>query len=215
VGGQPLAAGAGQTDAWSTLQAFFMQGLAHIAVGADHIVFLGLLIVGCVLRREATGWMVHPSRVRAMQQALVLVTTFTLAHSLSLVLIVTGWVRPPSVWVEFVIALSVLITAWDNWRSLFKVPRAWLTAAFGLAHGFGFGAPLQDLGLQGRELLLPLLGFNLGVEAGQLLIVLWALPLVMLLASKPWYMRRVVVSSSALAAVAAAYWLFDRTSALL
>jgi hypothetical protein len=218
-----------QKSAWPTFADFFMQGLAHIAAGADHVVFLVLLILGCVLRRPSqqpgalssavkthgfAGWTVSPSRVRAVKQALVLVTAFTLAHSLSLAMMATGWVQPPSAWVEIVIALSVLVTAVDNVRPLTKLPRWLFTWVFGLAHGFGFGAPLQDLGLKGSELLLPLLGFNLGVEAGQLVIVLWVLPLVIALASRPWYVQRVVVSTSVLAAMAATYWVVERVQPL-
>jgi hypothetical protein len=104
----------------------------------------------------------------------------------------------------------VLVAAIDNLKPFLPGPR-WVTVAiFGLVHGFGFAGPLQDLGLQGRDLAWPLLGFNLGVEAGQLIVVALLLPLAMAVRTSLGYRRWVVQPGSALVAVLALVWTVER-----
>jgi hypothetical protein len=150
----------------------------------------------------------------AWREALRLVTAFTLAHSLTLGLAAAGVLAPPSRWVESLIAVSVLVAALDNLRPFLPGPR-WITVAvFGLVHGFGFAGPLQDLGLRGGDLALPLLGFNLGVEAGQLILVVLLLPLALRLRAAQAYRRWVVRPGSALVALLALLWTVERALAM-
>jgi len=132
------------------------------------------------------------------------------AHSVTLALAVTGIASPPSRSVETVIAASVLIAAIDNLWPLVPWPRWTMAGLFGLAHGFGFAGPLQSLGLSGTELIVPLLGFNLGVEAGQLLIVGLLLPLLVAWRARRVYQRAVVPWASAAIASAAMVWIVER-----
>lgn len=195
---------------------FFLNGLHHIAIGLDHVLFLVTLLLVAVWRRAPSGgaWVPREQARSAWGEALRLVTAFTIAHSLTLGLAAGGVLAPPSRWVESLIAVSVFVAAVDNLRPFLPGPR-WITvAAFGLVHGFGFAGPLQELGLRGTALALPLLGFNLGVEAGQLLIVLALLPLALWVRRAAAYRRWVVRPVSAGVALLALLWTVERAAAL-
>ena len=195
--------------------AFVVEGIWHIAIGFDHILFLVALLLVCVLRWDGRAWQPATAPRAAVAEVLRIVTAFTVAHSITLSLAATGVLAPPSRWVEAGIAASVLLAALNNLRPLVQGPRRWmLVAAFGLVHGFGFANVLQDLGLRQGELLAPLFGFNLGVELGQLLGVALLLPLAWALRGRAVYRRGVVGGGSLLIAALAAYWFIERAFAL-
>jgi hypothetical protein len=164
-----------------------------------------------VLRREAHAWVPRHAKRDAWWEALRVVTAFTLAHSLTLTLAVTGLLSVPSRWVESLIALSVLLAAIDNVRPFMRAPRWALVGVFGCVHGLGFAGPLQALGLQGMALVVPLLGFNLGVEVGQMLVVVLLLPVLVALRAKAVYRRWCVPAVSIGVALLAAVWLAERS----
>ncbi len=194
-----------------SLGGFIVEGMHHIAVGLDHILFLVSLLLVAVWRREGAAWVARSSRKSAWREAFKLVTAFTLAHSLTLGLAAAGVLAPPSRWVESLIAASVLLAALDNLRPFVRGPRWLMVAVFGLVHGFGFAGPLQALGLQRGNLALPLLGFNLGVELAQLLLVVLILPLAIALREKPLYGRLLVRPGSVLIGGLALLWLLERS----
>jgi len=146
----------------SSWAGFVRLGLDHILSGADHLLFLAALLLGC----------------RGLRDLLITVTAFTLAHSVSLALSVIGWVTLSPAWVEPLIAASVVWVALENLRVTGAKPwrRHALAFGFGLVHGLGFAAALLELQLQGWPLARALLGFNLGVECGQALVVLVLAP---------------------------------------
>jgi hypothetical protein len=191
--------------------AFVREGLHHIAAGADHILFLVTLLMVAVWRREGAGWTPRASAGSAWRETLTLVTAFTLAHSLTLSLAAAGVLAAPSRWVESLIAASVLVAALDNIRPFVRAPRWAMVSVFGLAHGFGFAGPLQDLGLQRGALALPLLGFNLGVELGQLVVVAVLLPLAIGLREARLYRVAVVRGGSLAIAALAGVWFVERS----
>lgn len=210
-----LATGAAQpATAWARAASFFADGLHHIAIGADHLLFLVTLLMVAVWRRQGDGWAPRAAAGSAWRETLRLVTAFTVAHSLTLALAASGVLAPPTRWVESLIAASVCIAALDNLRPFLPGPRWMTVAVFGLVHGFGFAGPLQDLGLRGTDLALPLLGFNLGVEAGQLLVVALLLPLALRLRASEGYRRWIVRPGSAVAALLALGWTLERALAL-
>jgi len=138
------------------------------------------------------------------------VTSFTVAHSITLSLAALGMISLPSRLVESAIAVSVVLAALNNLIPLVG-GRRWLVAfAFGLIHGFGFASVLAELGLPRDALVLALVGFNLGVEAGQLSIVAGFLPLAYFL-RRGWFYRQVILfgGSTAIAAIAMV-WLLER-----
>jgi hypothetical protein len=186
------------------------EGVSHIWLGFDHILFLLSLLLPAVLVRRDGRWQAGASFTGAFIEVAKVVTAFTLAHSITLSLAALGVVSLPSRWVESAIALSVVLAALNNVFPVISHGR-WIAAfAFGLLHGFGFAGALRDLGLPTGSLALSLAGFNVGVELGQLAIVAAFLPLAYAL-RKTWSYRRLVLAcgSGAIAAVAAV-WFAER-----
>lgn len=197
----------------STLVNFAGEGLHHIAIGADHILFLLSLLIVSVWRRAprpSHQWQTIETGRVAVKQVLGVITAFTVAHSITLGLAAFGVLSPPARWVESLIALSVLVSALDNLLPIFPVPRWTMAFGFGLVHGFGFAGPLQDLGLHGAQLAWPLVGFNTGVELGQLAIAAVVLPLAWWLRGTPFYRWGVVRLGSTVIAGMALVWLYER-----
>ncbi len=189
---------------------YFVQGVWHIWIGIDHILFLLALLFPAVLLRVAGAWQAVPRFKPALWEVLKIVTSFTVAHSITLSLAALGLVSLPSRWVESAIALSVLLAAANNLRPT-VMARRWVAAfAFGLIHGFGFASVLAELGLPPDALVLALVGFNLGVEAGQVAIVGIFLPLAYALRATAFYRKAVLVAGSAVVALLAAVWLAER-----
>jgi hypothetical protein len=141
---------------------------------------------------------------------LKIVTAFTLAHSITLTLATLGVISLPSRWVESIIAASVVIAALNNIYPLFRERRWMMAFLFGLIHGFGFATVLSDLGLPKSALALALVGFNVGVEAGQLAIVAAFLPVAFYLRHTMLYRKVILLGGSALIALLASAWLVER-----
>jgi hypothetical protein len=186
----------------------------HIWIGIDHILFLLALLLPAVLRREGGRWLPAPSYRFAFWDVLAIVTAFTVAHSITLTLATLGWVTLPSRPVESLIAASVVLAAANNVWPL-AGGRRWLVAfGFGLVHGFGFAGALAELGLPPGALALSLLGFNVGVELGQLAIVVLFLPLAYALRRTGFYRRGVLVGGSLAIAALAFAWFVQRAFAI-
>ena len=198
---------------------FVREGIHHILIGYDHILFLLSLLLPSVWQRRreldrATGatrtrWVPATAARPVLVGVLQVVTAFTLAHSIMLALSVLGIVDPPSRWVESTIAASVVLAALNNVWPVIAEARWKLTFVFGLVHGFGFASALKDAGLARGDLAAPLLGFNLGVEIGQLCIVALVLPLAWSLRATRTYRGAFAGGSLAIASVAA-LWLVQR-----
>ncbi len=192
------------------LAAYVHEGVWHIWLGFDHILFLVSLLLPAVLVRRERTWQPAGSFRAAFWDVARVVTAFTVAHSITLSLAVLGVVSLPSRIVESAIAFSVVLAALNN---LFPVVAGgrWAAAfGFGLIHGFGFAGALQDLGLPTGSLALSLFGFNIGVELGQLAIVATFLPVAFALRAT-WSYRRVVLGGGSLAIAAiAGVWLVER-----
>jgi len=192
------------------LAGIFRDGVHHIWIGIDHVLFLVVLLLPAVLRRQGGQWQPATAWRPALWSVLGVVTAFTVAHSITLALAVFDVVDPPSRWVESLIALSVLLAALNNLRPVLVETRWRLTFLFGLVHGFGFAGALRDLGLARSELMAPLVLFNLGVEAGQLAIVAVLVPLAWTTRRWRGYPRWVLGAGSAAVASIAVVWLVER-----
>ena len=176
---------------------FLGLGVEHILTGYDHVVFLlALLLAGGAFWNTAK-----------------IVTSFTLAHSITLGLATLDVVRIPSSVVEPLIAVSIVYVGLENllqgdlrWRWL-------LTFGFGLVHGFGFASVLRELGVgaAGVGVAVPLVSFNLGVEMGQVGVMLLARPLIWKLRSQPFFVMKCVPACSLLVTLVGGYWLLQRT----
>jgi hypothetical protein len=195
------------------LSDYLIEGVWHIWIGADHILFLISLLIPCVYLRQASGsggWRPVEKIRPALVNVLAVVTAFTLAHSVTLGLTVLEIVTPPEGIVEPVIAASVIVAALANLTRHLVHLRWQIALGFGLIHGFGFASVLSDLGLPKEQLTAALLGFNIGVELGQLAIVSAFFPVAWALRRTAFYRWGIMVAGSISIAAVAAFWLMQR-----
>ncbi len=187
---------------------FVREGIWHIWIGLDHVLFLFCLILPAVFPRRDGRWQAAESLKSVSVEVLEIVTAFTLAHSITLVISAVGLFTLPSRFVETAIAASVVAAALNN---LVRVIDArWAVAfALGLLHGFGFSSVLIDLGLPSGELIGSLLGFNLGVELGQAAIVVVLLPLLFVI-RRTFAYQAVLWAGSGFVAILASVWTYQR-----
>lgn len=205
-----LSIQAGETSRWSQFLQYVVEGIWHIWIGFDHILFLLSLLLPAVLVFKAPRWQGADTFRQALGEVLWVVTAFTVAHSITLTLAALQIVELPSRLVESAIAASVVLAAANNLYPVVE-RRRWLVAfSFGLIHGFGFASVLTELGLPQEALVLSLLGFNLGVETGQLAIVAVFLPVAYVLRNTPLYRKGVFVAGSWLTLLVALVWLLER-----
>jgi hypothetical protein len=176
---------------------FIKAGVQHIIPkGLDHILFvLGLFFSSLVF-------------ISLLKQ----VTAFTLAHTFTLALAALGFVEIPASIVEPLIALSIVWIAFEN--CIFKKTTKWrplIVFAFGLLHGLGFASVLSEYGLPKDNFVPSLLAFNIGVELGQLSILLMATALVWFIRKKSWYRQRIQIPASIFIALVGLFWFIERT----
>ncbi len=197
-------------------------GIWHIWIGIDHILFLLALVLPSVLilRRRDDDLPLEPGSMRmywvpvekfkpALINVVKIITCFTIAHTITLSLAALNFIDLPTRLVESIIALSIALAALHNIRPVL-ISNEWLIAfGFGLFHGFGFAGVLAEKGFGGEFMALTLLGFNLGVEIGQMVIILFMFPALFLLRKTGFYNRFVVITSLILI-LAAIYWFIER-----
>ncbi len=199
-----------QLRPWRDFLEFLREGVVHIWSGLDHLLFLLALLLPAPLTRQSGEWSLRSGLRPVVREVLKVVTAFTAAHSVTLVLSFYGLVAPPARAVEVAIAVSVFAAAWNNLRP-FLPGRAWAIAgAFGLVHGLGFAGALRNLALPTRARGLALAAFNLGVELGQLAIVAAVLPLLYWTSRRPFYRRGVLGLGSLAIAWIAVLWILQR-----
>lgn len=203
----------GRASAWTSWRGYVRDGIAHIAEGYDHILFLVALLLPAVLGRSgrADGARAPAPELATFWSVAKTVTAFTLAHSLTLAAAACGVIALPARLTESMIALSIVLTAADNLVPILP-PRRWIVAfVFGLIHGFGFAAVLIDLDLPRSALALALFGFNLGVEVGQLVLVALLVPLACLARGTLVYRSLALRVGSAAIGMLALGWLAERS----
>lgn len=204
------AAGFGGSRSGSPFAQFLREGVWHIWIGLDHVLFLLSLLLPTVLVRQAGAWQPAPALGGVLIDVAKVVTAFTVAHSITLTLATLGVVSLPSALVESVIAASVFLVALANLLPGLHVGR-WQTAfAFGLVHGFGFATVLAGLELPTGALLQALFAFNVGVELGQLAIVAVFLPMAFAARGTRLYRQAVLAGGSVAIATLAAIWFTER-----
>lgn len=194
-----LVGGAGEAaEPAAGFASFFLLGIEHILTGYDHLLFvLALLLAG-----------------GGLKEALKVITSFTVAHSVTLALAALDVVNITPRLIEPAIAASIAFVGLENLLRKSPPRRRWiLTGFFGLVHGFGFAGALREsgLGADGASIALPLFQFNLGVEAGQLAVAALAYPLLRALHRSPVLAARTVPAASLAVTVAGVWWLVERT----
>lgn len=191
---------------WLTFGQFGWQGMLHLWLGYDHLLFLLTLMLAVLVRKPV------PTRPawHSVKATFAVVTAFTAAHSITLILAATGTLRLPLSLVEVVIALSITLAAIHVYWPLGRL-RPWVLAfGFGLIHGFGFASVLADLIPQDRLPWLPLLSFNLGLELAQLLCVVLILPLLLRVARYPLWHRVAQPATVMVVAGTGLWWAIER-----
>jgi HupE / UreJ protein len=185
-------------------------GVWHIWSGVDHLLFLLSLLLPAVLRRREQHWEAVPLAKPALLNILKVVTAFTVAHSITLSLAAFDVVRLPSRLTEAVIAASIIVAALNNIFPRVTEGRWRIAFAFGLLHGFGFASVLADMGLPPGARVVSLVAFNLGVEVGQLAVVLAIMPVAYAVRATAFYRQTVMQWGSSAIAALAFVWLVQR-----
>ncbi|MEM7379738.1 MAG: HupE/UreJ family protein [Bacteroidota bacterium] len=213
------------TSLWKGFEAMVRQGVWHIWIGLDHILFLVALILPSVVRRrepelavvsetskpkfDIWGWDPVPKFKPAFIYIIKVITFFTIAHTITLSLASLNIINLPSRLVETLIAFSIGLAAYHNIKPIFK-GKDWVIAfVFGLFHGFGFASVLADLGFKGENLTLSLLGFNIGVELGQVAIIFMIFPVLYLIRKLKLY-PKLLVFISIMLIIISLYWFVER-----
>ncbi|GAC1453322.1 MAG: HupE/UreJ family protein [Steroidobacteraceae bacterium] len=197
---------------WHAFVEYLQAGIWHIWSGIDHLLFLLSLLLPAVLLRRGRRWHAVPQAAPALLNIIKVVTAFTLAHSITLSLAAFDIIRLPSRLTESVIAGSIVVAALNNVFPLVTEARWRIAFAFGLLHGFGFAAVLAEMGLPQGARLVSLVAFNLGVEAGQLAVVLAVMPVAYLLRSTRFYQGALLPWGSTGIAGLALVWLIQRAT---
>ena len=223
---QPADVTPASPNSGTSFSSFFVEGVRHILTGYDHLAFLLALLLPLSLARRAPAralatlpLMAQPPREinsaeqRGLAALMLTVTGFTVGHSITLALASLGWISASGAWVEPAIAISIAVTAALNLHPVRGLPAPALAATFGLVHGLGFSTVVIEAGLSGAPLVGALVGFNLGVEAGQLaMVALWC-ALHVLLVRWSLYPLAVVRGGSVALLALALFWTAERLTA--
>ena len=202
------SAHAAPTGAWG----FLREGIRHILTGYDHVLFLLCLLLPSVMRRTEQGWRPVAKLSQAVWPVVGIVSAFTVAHSITLGLAALKLVSLPPSFIEPAIAVTIILAALDNVWPIFPVRRVVVTFFFGLIHGFGFAGVLGELNLAPGDFAWALLQFNVGLELGQLMIVVCVTALLFLLRDRPQYRGWVIRGGSFAAILVGVLWLIERTA---
>ena len=187
----------------------FRLGIDHIATGTDHLMFLLVLLIPAPLLAMGGRWAGRRSGRQGLWATAGIATAFTLGHSLTLAIGALHGPLLPVRFVEVAIAVSILVTAVHALRPLFAGREALIAAMFGLVHGLAFATSLAGVGVDGTSLVVGVLGFNLGVEAMQLVVLLLTVPALIALSRTRAY-ASVRVAAALVAVGASLYWITTR-----
>ena len=206
------AAATDELHASASSWVFLREGIRHILTGYDHVLFLLCLLLPSVMRRAPEGWRPVERLSQAVLPVVGIVSAFTVAHSITLGLAAMKFVSLSPAFIEPAIAVTIILAALDNVWPIFPVRRVVVTFFFGLIHGFGFAGVLAELNLPTSAFAWALLQFNLGLEVGQLLIVVCVTAVLFLLRQRPRYGLWVIRGGSFAAMLVGVLWLIERTA---
>ena len=193
---------------------FVWQGILHIWIGIDHILFLVVLLLPSVLRRQDNKWAPSPTFLKSAIRILKIVTLFTIAHSITLGLAALDYVSLSGRFVESMIAASIVIVALNNIFPKFKESNWLIIFGFGLFHGLGFASVMSDIPFRMQNLWKVLINFNIGVEIGQVVVVFFCFVILYAIRRKSFYIPCILHLGSALAALVATFWFIERAFGL-
>ena len=188
----------------------FYQGMVHIWGGLDHILFILALILPTVLVRSGNSWQPAPRAWPVFKRLVGIITIFTVAHSITLVLAALDLVTVNSRLVESFIALSIILVALNNIFYKLEKGSLWVIFLLGLFHGLGFATVMGNLPFRMEDLVKMVIRFNIGVEIGQIVIIMVIFPLLFMLRGTPAYVRGILQGGSWVLVLIASYWFVER-----
>ena len=199
-----------EASAWRSFARFIGEGIWHVLIGYDHVAFVLLLLLPSVMRPVEGKWQGASGLSPVARDMATIITAFTIAHSITLALAVTGAVKMPVRPIEIAIAASIAVAGAVNLVPRLSNLRLPLAFGFGLVHGFGFANALREIDAVGSSLLPLLAGFNIGVELAQLGIVALVLPVIYTMRATRWYANAVLPLGSCALGMAGLVWLVQR-----
>jgi hypothetical protein len=206
----PLTISLESRGLWGGFKSMISLGMKHISEGTDHLLFLLVLLLAAPLLVSGNKWGDFGGTRYALMRLVKIITAFTIGHSLTLLAGSVGWLRLPSQPIEVLIAISILVSAIHAIRPIFPTREMFVAAGFGLIHGLAFANTLSDLDLDAKAMTLSILGFNIGIELQQLIVVALTVPSLILLSKKPKIYDIIRIGSAILAGIAAIAWVFER-----
>lgn len=205
----PLNVSLEKGSTWKGLQSMVSLGIHHIAEGTDHLLFVLVLLLPAPLLTSAKNWGNFGGFWYSAKRLLHIVTAFTLGHSLTLLLGSLAWLRLPATLVEVFIAFSIWISAIHALKPIFYGREIWVAGGFGCVHGLAFANILNNFELQSSQWALSLLGFNIGIELMQLVVIALFLPALWLLSQYKIY-KYIRLEGAIFTLIVSSGWIFER-----
>lgn len=194
---------------WSGFEGMFWLGVSHIKEGTDHLLFIITLLLPACLLVDNRKWTAYGGLKNSIFKLLKIITAFTIGHSITLAIGVLGKVAIPIQWIEVTIAVSILVSAIHAIKPIFYGKEFVIAMGFGLIHGLAFSETLQNLHLQKSDLIVSLLGFNLGIEFMQIIVISITIPWFIIM-SQTTYFGYVKNSLAILVCLASIGWIIQR-----
>ncbi len=198
-----------QGSVWKGFQNMVSLGVSHIAEGTDHVLFLLTLLLPAMLLANDSRWGAFAGIKSSLLNLLKIVTAFTVGHSFTLLLGSVQWLSFPTKPIEVLIAFTILVSAFHAFRPIYPKREVLIAGSFGLIHGLAFAETLTNLELSTKQMVLSILGFNVGIELMQLAIILLVFPVLILLSKTRYYgvLRQIGAIGMMLMALA---WMIER-----
>jgi hypothetical protein len=184
-------------------------GISHIWGGTDHILFILTLLLPAMLLAEKKRWTEFIGTTNSLLNLLKIITAFTIGHSLTLLLGSVQWINFPTKLIEVLIAITILISAFHAFCPIYPKKEIYVAGGFGLIHGLAFAETLTNLELSSNQMFLSILGFNVGIELMQILIILLVFP-ILILFSKTRHYRLIRQTGAILMMILALAWMMER-----
>jgi HupE / UreJ protein len=194
---------------WKGFKSMFSFGMLHIKEGTDHLLFIITLLLPACLLTSNKKWTIFGGTKYSLKRLIKIITAFTIGHSITLLFGAFGILKIPTQFIEIAIAISILFSAIHAIRPFFYGKEIYVAIGFGLIHGLAFSQTLTALHLNSTNLVISILGFNVGIEAMQLFIVAFIIPWFILLAQTN-YFKFIRIPFAILVAIAAIGWILQR-----
>lgn len=207
----PLHISLEKGSTWKGFKSMVGLGMKHISEGTDHLLFLLVLLLSAPILSNGKKWIGKGSTKYSLIRIIRIATAFTIGHSITLIIGSFGLLNPNTKPVEIIIALSILVTSIHTIKPIFPNKEIYIASIFGLIHGLAFATILTNLNLETNKLILSLLGFNIGIELMQLLVIFIVMPWLLLISSYKTY-KLVSFFGATIAGIASIAWIIERST---